>query len=288
MSLAPHQIILGTLEMLMLLVGAWVLARAVAVPELRAAVFGQYRIPHWSITGWEALMLAAAIVVCGGLGQVLAHQLLDPLVRESADRSGLQVVIYGFGFHGAALLGWPIFGALRRYLHHDYGAPPPPAEARRRLGPRSLIWQSATALLLALPVVAITSLGWSALLKAAGLPDAPQDLIAIFAAVKSPLVLAAMLVVAAIVAPINEELLFRGVIFRFLRQRFGRAIAYGVSGALFGFMHGNWAGFLPLALLGVALALAYEHSGDIRVPIVVHGLFNLNTTLVLLAGLSTP
>lgn len=288
MSLAPHQIILGTLEMLMLLVGAWVLARAVTVPELRVAVFGQYRIPHWNISGWEALMLAAAIVVCGGAGQVLAHHLLYPLIRESADHSGLQVVIYGFGFHGTALLGWPIFAALRRHLHHDYGGPPPLAEPSRRLGPRSLIWQSVTALLLALPVVAITSLGWSALLKAAGLPDAPQDLIAIFAAVQSPFVLLAMLVVAVIVAPINEELLFRGVIFRFLRQRLGRAIAYAVSGALFGFMHGNWAGFLPLALLGVALALAYEHSGDIRVPIVVHGLFNLNTTLVLLAGLSTP
>lgn len=102
---------------------------------------------------------------------------------------------------------------------------------------------------------------------------------------ESPLVLIAILLVACVVAPLNEELLFRGVIFRFCRQRFGRGIALVVSGMLFGALHGNLAGFVPLALLGVALAIAYEQSGDIRVPIITHGLFNLNTTLVVLAGI---
>lgn len=288
MPFSPLQIFVGTVELLLLLVGAWVLARAMALPELRDTIFGQYRIPHWGVSGFEATLLVAAIVLFGGLGQAAGHHFFSPLINESADRSGLQVVIYGFGFHGVALLAWPAFAMLRPYLHGDYGVDTPRDAVGRRLGRRSLLWQSATTLLLALPIVAISSLAWNAILKAAGLPDAPQDLIAIFASVQSPFVLIAMLFIACVLAPINEELLFRGAIFRFLRQRFGRAIAYGVSGALFGFMHGNWAGFLPLALLGVALAIAYEHSGDIRVPIVAHGLFNLNTTVVVLAGLSTP
>jgi hypothetical protein len=82
-----------------------------------------------------------------------------------------------------------------------------------------------------------------------------------------------------------EELLFRAGLFRFCRQRLGRAWALIISGCSFGLLHGNWAGFLPLAILGMGLAIAYEATGSIRVPIIAHALFNLNTILVLLSGL---
>ena len=287
MPFAPHQVVIGTLELLMLLIGAWVLARAVAIPELRASLFGQNRIRHWDITGPETVLLALGIFLCGSIGQGAAMRLLGPVIAEMPDRPGLEVVAYGLGFHAVALLGWPLFALARRFAFSDYGAKPPAGPAPRQLGLRSLVWNSVTTLLVSLPVLALASAGWNLLLRTFGLPDAPQDLIAIFGAVKSPAVFAALLGVACVVAPINEELLFRGVIFRFCRQRFGRAIALTVSGALFGLMHGNWAGFLPLGLLGVALALAYEHSGDIRVPILAHALFNLNTTVVILSGLPT-
>lgn len=285
MPYAPHQVLIGTVELLMLAVGGWVLIRCFFFPELRAAIFGPSRLPHWNISGFEAMLLALTIFLCGFVGQGVALQLFGRNLAELPDRAGLEVVLYGFGFHGIALLGWPIFRLLRRHAHSDYGAEPPVSAPPRKLGRRTLIWQSVTTLLLTLPVLALTSAGWNALLRAVGLPDAPQDLIAVFGAVNSPFVLIAMLLVATVLAPINEELLFRGVVFRFCRQRFGRAIALTVSGVLFGLLHGNWAGFVPLAVLGVALALAYEHSGDIRVPIVAHGLFNLNTTIVVLSGL---
>jgi len=117
------------------------------------------------------------------------------------------------------------------------------------------------------------------------LPDDPQDLLAVFGAVHSQSLLAAMLFVACVLAPLNEELLFRGAIFRFCRQRFGRAPALLVSGVLFGALHGNWASFVPLAVLGAILAMAYERTGDIRVSILAHALFNLNTLVIVLSGL---
>ncbi|MBA4138263.1 MAG: hypothetical protein C0518_13195 [Opitutus sp.] len=285
MPFAPHQILIASVELLMLLIGGWVLARAIALPELRAAIFGQNRIVHWNITGFEATLLALAIFFCGMIGQGAVLQLVGPLFVEHPDRAGLEVALYGFGFHGIALLAWPAFALGRRYVHSDFGAPPPVSATARKLGRRTLIWKSVATVILALPVLGLSSAAWSLLLRSLGLSDAPQDLIAVFGAVKSPAVLIAMLVVACVVAPLNEELLFRGVIFRFCRQRFGRVFALIVSGALFGLLHGNLAGFVPLSLLGVALALAYEHSGDIRVPIVAHGLFNLNTTIVVLSGL---
>ena len=37
-------------------------------------------------------------------------------------------------------------------------------------------------------------------------------------------------------------------------------------------------------VLGVVLALAYERTGRISVPIIAHGLFNLNSAIMILAG----
>jgi membrane protease YdiL (CAAX protease family) len=95
-----------------------------------------------------------------------------------------------------------------------------------------------------------------------------------------------MLLVACVLAPVYEELLFRAGLYRFCRQRLGRGWALLISGVCFGALHGNWAGFLPLALLGMGLAVAYEATGSIRVAIIAHGLFNLNTVLILLSGLA--
>jgi membrane protease YdiL (CAAX protease family) len=39
---------------------------------------------------------------------------------------------------------------------------------------------------------------------------------------------------------------------------------------------------IPLWFLGVALALAYQNTGSLLLPICVHGLFNLMTALSLL------
>lgn len=285
MPLAPHQFLLATVELLLLLGGAWWLARTLAVPATRTATFGTNRVPPWPLAGFEVAFLVVTIFLCGFLGQMLAVQFLGDVVRESPNRAGFEVVLFGLGFHGAALLAWPLFRVARRLLHTNYGATPPAATHPRPLGVDRYLRQGAATLVLVLPAVTIASLGWTTLLRAVGLPDEPQDLIAVFGSVDSPLILIAMLVVACVVAPLNEELIFRGTIFRFCRQRFGRGFAIIVSSVLFGALHGNWAGFFPLAVLGAGLCLAYEYSGDIRVPVVAHGLFNLNSILVIVSGL---
>lgn len=285
MPSSPHQIAVVVFQLLLLLGGTWWLARLIALPAARQAMLGHYRIPPWPLRGFEVALLLITIFLCGLVGHGALVQLLGPTVRAAADRSGLEIVMFGVGFHGFALLGWPLFHALRRHLLADYGVVAPPAASARAVASGSWLRFGAAALIIILPLVAASSLGWVKLLRMLGLPDEPQDLIAIFGGVDSVLVFVAMLVVACVLAPINEELIFRGLIFRYCRQRFGRGFALGVSSVLFGAMHGNWAGFVPLAVLGAGLALAYEQTGDIRVPIVAHALFNLNTILVILSGL---
>lgn len=270
----------------MLLVGAWLVARGIGAPEHRARLFDRNRLAHWELSGFEVTLLVLTIFFCGVFGQIAAQQLFGAGIKESSQRAGLEVVIYGVGFHGIALLGWPLFRIFRRGLHTDYGAPAPASIEFRREPAAKVFVHALSAFLIALPVIALTSYIWNFVLRGLGLPDAPQDLLAVFNSVQSKPLLAAMLFIACVLAPLNEELLFRGAIFRFCRQRFGRAPALLISGVLFGALHGNWASFVPLAMLGAVLALAYERTGDIRVPIVAHGLFNLNTLVILLSGLN--
>jgi len=54
-------------------------------------------------------------------------------------------------------------------------------------------------------------------------------------------------------------------------------LAVIVSAALFSVIHIEVSVLLPLFVLGIVLALVYEETGDIRAPILFHGIFNLQT-----------
>lgn len=83
------------------------------------------------------------------------------------------------------------------------------------------------------------------------------------------------------VAPICEEFVFRGGVYRFLHGRLPLVAAATISGALFSLMHFNLYSFAPLTALGVGLALAYRESGSIVSAIALHAAFNLITTIIL-------
>jgi len=279
-----HQVALATFELVALFAGAVLLLRTLGSSARRTALFGRPRLQHWNVNGPEVALLLLVIFFLGALGQTALAQLYGERIGHSVDRAGLEVAVYGFGFHANALLGWPLFMELLRRLHPGDSVSVQLTSASR-LPWSKIAVAGATAVLISLPLLTVASLGWGAALHALGLPEEPQDLVGIFGQTKSPLVTVAMFFVACVVAPINEELIFRGAIFRYLRQRFSRGFAFSVSSICFAALHGNWASFLPLAVLGVVLALAYERTGDIRVPIVAHGLFNLNTILYILSGL---
>ncbi len=286
MPTEPVQLILAAFEITLLLVGTFLACRLAFNPVHRVLWLDTNRLPPWPVTLPEFVLFAALIFLSGFLFQAGGRLLFGDSMARAIDRPGLEVLVYGAGFHGGALLGWLLFPTLHRYIHADYGGVPPPAPAK----PPALPWpkvmlHAGGTLLVALPVLSLLSLGWTELLRAIGLPDDPQATIAIFANTKSPLVVAGMLVVACVIAPLNEELLFRAGLYRFCRQHLGRGWALLISGCLFGALHANWVGFLPLSVLGVGLAIVYEATGSIRVAVVAHGLFNLNTILIVLSGL---
>ncbi|HEY5077100.1 MAG TPA: CPBP family intramembrane glutamic endopeptidase [Acidimicrobiia bacterium] len=101
--------------------------------------------------------------------------------------------------------------------------------------------------------------------------------------------LAVFAVVAAVVAPICEELLFRGLLLRALRRRMSPAMAVIVQALAFALAHpmlsptlGDFAVVPALFLLGAVSGVVAVRRGDLSASILMHIGFNLVTTLLAL------
>lgn len=78
---------------------------------------------------------------------------------------------------------------------------------------------------------------------------------------------------AVVVAPVVEEILFRGLLHNALRARLGPG-AIVVSSGLFAAIHLYVINFLPVFALGLLLAWLYERRGSLWAPIVAHAFAN--------------
>jgi hypothetical protein len=89
-------------------------------------------------------------------------------------------------------------------------------------------------------------------------------------------------VVTVLIAPVGEELLFRGVLYTWIRQTGFTGLALWTSSILFAVVHFNLATFLPLLCLALLLGWLYERSGNLLTSIVAHAMFNALNFLLLL------
>jgi len=81
---------------------------------------------------------------------------------------------------------------------------------------------------------------------------------------------------AAVFAPIAEELLFRGWLYTSLRASFGEVAAMLLVSALFALAHWETTHLYALAVFPVGLGLAWirERTGSVKASICVHGFYN--------------
>ncbi|HUU85553.1 MAG TPA: type II CAAX endopeptidase family protein [Phycisphaerae bacterium] len=86
---------------------------------------------------------------------------------------------------------------------------------------------------------------------------------------------------AALVAPVAEELFFRGLAQTLIRKLTNRPwFAVVLTAVAFGLAHAQQPQVIPtIAALGVILGVSYERSGSLVAPITVHVLFNSKTLI---------
>jgi membrane protease YdiL (CAAX protease family) len=107
------------------------------------------------------------------------------------------------------------------------------------------------------------------------------------------------IVLAAILAPFFEEVIFRGFVFNAFRnilsegrifkflgnsKRLADYGAIGISSLLFAAAHMDASAFLHLFAIGVVLAELYRRSGTLWCPMLLHAMNNLIATMLIISG----
>lgn len=122
--------------------------------------------------------------------------------------------------------------------------------------------------------------GWNGWLEKVFDIESLQESVKLLKEAKDPVVLALMAVAAVLVAPVAEEIVFRGYLYPAAKRFCGPVGGIIFSSLVFAAAHGNVVALLPLFILAVLLCLIYEFTGSIWANISVHFLFNAATVAV--------
>lgn len=260
-------------EVLLVLAGLAVIWRTALSPEARRRPVA-VRLPKWEISPINFLFFIWAIYAGGFLVQFLVYLFLKTFTSVSDDT---RLILASAATDCGMLLAWVLAKPRLDAPAGNTAAP---------FRPRGVPWKTgALTFIAAWPVILLVMLVWQNGLNALGIPLEKQEAIDLFAKAKDLRWLLFLGAFAVALAPITEELVHRGAIFRYARERFPRALAVLGPACLFAALHWNLGSFAPLAVLAVIFSFVYERTGDIRVTMIAHGLFNLNTAVLILAGI---
>ncbi|MBV8325491.1 type II CAAX endopeptidase family protein [Chryseobacterium sp.] len=94
-----------------------------------------------------------------------------------------------------------------------------------------------------------------------------------------------MVIMTAVLAPVFEEIIFRGIIQKGLMNKGvepWKAILY--ASVIFGVVHGNPWQFISAVMLGCVLGLVYYKTKSLLMPMLLHGFNNLTLSLLVIYG----
>lgn len=221
--------------------------------------------------GWKPLTVLFGVLTAIGLMIFLTVPIafFDSDLESTAAKDVAQFMV-GFAlFMGAYIFAVGDAGG-------DY------REALRRLGFRNPAWKLIGLGALAWGIYLVCALVLAPLLSP-DQEDVTQEIGGDGGALA--MVLAGFLII--VVAPVSEEVFFRGFMFAGLRRSMPLWVAAVISAAVWGSLHlsgGNVGVAIQLAVFGVILAYLYEQSGSLWATIFAHGLNNTIAFLYLISN----
>lgn len=109
------------------------------------------------------------------------------------------------------------------------------------------------------------------ILTALGVETQGDEISKLFSSLESP---AWFFLVGAVLAPLVEEIFFRGFLFQGFRQKYGWVSAMLISSGIFAIAHLDLASLIPTFILGSLLAYLYHRSNSVWPGVILHALVN--------------
>jgi len=155
----------------------------------------------------------------------------------------------------------------------------------RKNSGRCLLLGLATGLGLVLIAMALALIS-SLLIKAFGDQAEPQKLVTLIAEESAKQENIGMLIffviMAIAVAPVAEEILFRGILYPAVKQLGHPRVAVIGTALLFALFHVNLLTFASLTAVALALIALYDFTDNLLAPITAHAVFNASNLIMLL------
>lgn len=282
-SIPAQQAPFYALEAFILLAGLytwWRLQFSRSTSSLR-----ETRLQPWRIVPSNFLLLCFLGIVGGIIGagvMRLVCSLLPPTFTADPVVVGMMV---NLGLHLGVVGGILTFQLILRRNPAEAQVTDPPIPPLPFSTPHAIL-AGVLVFLASVPFLAAVGWLWQTILDLLHVPTEKQELLDLFGQARGRGKLSLMIFIAVFLAPLTEELTFRAGFFRYFRTRLPPALSYTIPAALFAALHGNVGIFAPLFALGILFSVAYRRSGRILVTVVAHGLYNLNTIIIVLSGMN--
>ncbi|MBN2068610.1 MAG: CPBP family intramembrane metalloprotease [Opitutales bacterium] len=251
-----------------------------AKDPMRTLMYADGMVRRWEL-GWLNFLLWIWVMVMSGFGGAVVASAIVLLLKLPEEEAKTWGMIAGtFSMQAGMLISYLVY---QFFLPFHLRLPLSVEENSINQSTRKGLYF----FLASMPVLFAISWGWQGiilLLNQLGLNIQlqEQDFVTTLMMSGSIPEVVSMSALAVVVAPAVEEIVFRAGIYRFLKGKSDRSTAMIISAAIFALIHFNALGFPVLLALGVVLCLAYERTGDIRVPMVIHAVFNLNSVVLIL------
>jgi membrane protease YdiL (CAAX protease family) len=229
----------------------------------------------------SVIRLAMELFASIAFGVLLLQGLQQFWVKNPEAQQKLMVLIGTVFFHGSALMLVQLF--LQEHDTNWRTLMGWSAAAQKR------VWLTGLAgWAVSLPVVWLLNQAALQLADLCHVPAKLQTAVEMLQKTDSPLQLAYFGLIAVVIAPVIEEVLFRGILYPVIKQQGYPRLAVVGTSLLFAATHANLVAFLPLAALAAILVLVYERTDSLLAPIFTHSLFNLANFMYVIFQSQTP
>jgi membrane protease YdiL (CAAX protease family) len=221
------------------------------------------------------LRLLSGFLLCFGVVGVFSSLLLSKEAAATDEGRFAALVFFTASVHGGGLL-------LVSFFLRAHGLTWSEAFGFRDTSPLKAFVSGVAVAVAFLPVALVLGQASAGLMKLLGTEPVAQQAVQMLQKTQLPLQQIYFGFMAVVMAPVVEEIFFRGLLYTGIKQAGYKRGAFWASSLFFAFVHANVMTFIPLTVLALVLVWLYEKTGNLLSCITAHATFNLVNFVLLI------